>query len=281
MTEITWHVPPRLLARFAGDPAAVDDVTASSIEGHLVACSTCRAHLAAANAPSAVAASWDAVADRIDRPRPSVLERFLEYMGVGGGQARLVVATPALQLAGLAAIAGLALAAAILSRSADTDGPFLVLSPLVPLVAVAATFAPAADPVGETGVATPLHGAALALRRAAVVIGTTLILLALAAAGVPGVGLESAAWVLPALALALGSLALGTWWRVEVCAGGLACAWLAAISSVRLAGGGHIAIAATASFRPAGQVAALAVSLLATAVLAARSDLYATLEARS
>ena len=275
-----WHAPRGLLARFAVNPAGTDAVTASSLESHLVACPGCRAVLADA-APLDVAASWDAVADRIDRPRPSLAERFLERLGLGGGLARVVGATPALQLAGLAAIAGLAIAATVLSRTADAGGPFLVLAPLVPLAAVAATFAPAADPAGETGVATPLHGVGLALRRAAIVVGVTFALLALAALAVPGLSLSSAAWVLPALALALGSLALGTWWRVEVCAGGLAAAWLVATASMRLVEGRHFALADTAVFGPTGQVAALAATLLALAVLAGRFDRYATLEARS
>ncbi len=276
-----WHVPPSVLTRFALDPGAADDVTGASIETHLMSCPSCRGSLTTAAAPAAVALSWDAVADRIDRPRPSPVERLLERLGLRGDLARLVVATPALQLAGLVAIAGLAVAASVLSRSADAGGPFLVLAPLVPLAAVAAVFTPAADPAGETGVATPLHGAGLALRRAAFVAGTTVVLLGLAALAVPGVGLESAAWVLPALALAVGSLALGTWWRVEHCAGGLAIAWATVIGSVRLVEGRSIVLRETVLFSPSGQFAALALVLVAAAILTARSDRYATLEARS
>lgn len=276
--EPGWHAPANLLARFAAEPGLIDDVTAASLETHLVACSACRAHLAAA-APLDAAASWEAVADRIDRPRASLAERLLERLGVGGGLARLVSATPALRLAGLAVIAGLAAAAVALAREADAGGPFLVLAPLVPLAVVAATFAPAADPAGEAGVATPLHGAGLALRRASVVLGMTFVLLGLASVGVPGLGLESAAWVLPALALALGSLALGTWWRVEHCVAGLASSWLATIASLRLVEGRQFALGESAVFTTSGQVTALAVALLATAILTTRSDRFATLEA--
>ena len=275
-----WHAPVSLLARFAAEPASMDDVTAASIESHLVACPTCRTELTAA-APLDVAASWDALADRIDRPRTTVVERLLDRLGVGGGLARLVGATPGLWLAGLAAIAGLAVAAVLVSREADAAGPFLVLAPLVPLASVAATFAPAAEPSGETGVATPLYGVGLALRRAALVVTTTFVLLSVAALAVPGVGLESAGWVLPALALTLGSLALGTWWRVEVCASALALGWVAVTASMRVVEGRQLVVADTAVFGPLGQVAALSFTLLAGSVLVARSDRYATLEARS
>ena len=275
-----WHATSSLLARFAQSPASVDDVTAASVESHLVACHECRSRLAAA-APLDVAASWDAVADRIDRPRTSLAERLLERLGIGGGTARLVGATPGLWLAGLIAVAALAVAAVVASRTADAAGPFLVLAPLVPLVAVAGAFAPAADPAGEAGLATPLYGLGLALRRAAAVVTTTFALLTVTALAVPEVGAESAAWVLPALALALGSLALGTWWRVEVCTAALALAWVAATASVRVVQGRRFTVADSLVFAAPGQVAALALALLAGAVLVARSDRYATMEARS
>ena len=280
MTDTGWHAPADLLARFAADPARIDDVTASSVESHLVACPTCRSTLAGAAAVD-VDASWAAVADRIDRSRPSLTERFLERLGVGGGLARLVAATPALRLSGLAAIAALAAAATVLSRTAGAEGPFLVLAPLVPLAAVAATFAPAADPAGEAGVATPLHGVGLAVRRSAVVLATTFAVLGVAALALPGVSLTSAAWTLPALALAVGALALSTWWRVEACVAGLALAWVATTQSAWLLEGRGVAVADTLVFKAGGQATALLLVLLATAVLAARSDRFATLEARS
>lgn len=280
MTDTGWHAPADLLARFAADPTRLDDVTASSVESHLVACPTCRARLAAA-ARIDVDASWAAVADRIDRPRPSLTERFLERLGAGGGMARLVGATPALRLTGLAAVAGLAGAATLLSRTVGAEGPFLVLAPLVPLAAVAATFAAAADPAGEAGVATPLHGVGLALRRSALVLATTFVVLAVAALAVPGLSLTSAAWALPALALALGSLALATWWRVEVCVSGLALAWVSVLASARFLAGRRLALADSLVFEAGGQAACLLLVLLAAAVLAARSDRFATLEARS
>lgn len=275
-----WHAPAALLTRFASNPADVDDVTASSVESHLVACAGCRAQLASVT-PLDVASSWGAVADRIDRPRSSRLERVLEHLGAGSGLARLVGATPGLWLAGLGAITALALTAALVSRTTGAAGPFLVLAPLVPLAAVAATFAPAADPAGETGVATPMHGIGLALRRAAVVVVTTFALLGVAALAVPGVGFESAAWVLPALALVLGSLALGTWWRLELCVSALALTWVAVSVSMRVTEGRNLALDETRLFGTAGQAGALAAALLAAAVLAARSDRYATMEARS
>ena len=85
MTETDWHAPPALLARFAQDPGAVDDMTASSIEAHLVACVDCRQQLTDAADPTLAETSWDAIADIIDRPQPRMFERLLQQVGFGSG----------------------------------------------------------------------------------------------------------------------------------------------------------------------------------------------------
>src|SRR4051812_19011263 len=100
-----WHATPEVLARFATAPDAVDDLTAASLEAHLLGCGPCRRAVAtaAAGAPVAAAVTWDEIADRIDRPRPTVTERLLARF-VPDHVARIVAATPALRLAWLAAV---------------------------------------------------------------------------------------------------------------------------------------------------------------------------------
>ncbi len=278
MTDAHWHVPTALLARFAGGPGAVDDITAASIDAHLVACGDCRRELSAAADPSVAAISWAAVADRIDRPRSTVLERLLRRLGMSSGTIRLLAATPALQAAGLVAVAVVAVAAGVLSRTAGADGIFLVLAPLVPLAAVAASFASAADPVGEAGVATALHGAGLVLRRASAILAVNLGVLGAAALALPDLGPSAAAWVLPSLALALGGLALGTWLRAEVAVATLASGWLLTVWSLWWFAGHDVALADSATFAAYGQISALAAIAAAGIVLVARRDRFATLE---
>ena len=279
MTDAHWHVPTALLARLTDDPRAVDDVTAASIDAHLLACASCRHALTAVAAPALAATSWAAVADRIDRPRTTVLERLLRRLGMRSGTTRLLAATPALQAAGLAAVAVVAVAAGVLSRTAGADGLFLVLAPLVPLAAVAASFASAADPAGEAGVGTPLHGAGLVLRRASVILAVDLGLLGAAALALPDLGPSAAAWVLPSLALALGALALGTWLRAEVAVATLASGWLLTVWSLWWFAGHDIAVADSATFAANGQMAALAATAAAVIVIVTRRDRFATLEA--
>jgi hypothetical protein len=277
VTDTDWHAAPGDLARFATAPASLDDMTASSLEAHLVACARCRADVAAAMPRARLAGSWDAIADRIDRPRPTLFERLVPR-GVSGTLARLVAATPALQAAGLAAIATLAFGAAALSRAADAEGPFLVLAPLAPLVAVAGSFAPAADPAGEAGVATPLHGVGLVVWRSVVALTATMALLGLATVLLPELDPSAVAWILPSLALSAGVVALGTWLRAEVALGLLAGAWLFLVVVARWVLDLHTPLASTVTFAPTGQLVAGALALAALAVAIARRDHFATME---
>ena len=274
-TDDNWHAPAEILERFLSN--AVDPVTAASVEMHLVACTSCRKVLRALSDPHLAEASWDAIADRIDQPQASAVERLARRVGVRDGIARVVAATPALRLAGLTAIALVAVGAASASRVADAEGPFLLLAPIVPLVAVAATFARATDPAGETGLAAPLSGVGLLVRRAVVVLGVTFALLGIAAP-FSAVGSAAAAWVLPALALTFAALAVATWLPVEASVGGLAAVWFAGVLTVRFLTGFGTAFADSAVFTATGQLVALATIAVAGAVLVVRRERFATLE---
>ena len=279
----TWHAPPDVLARFATDPSTLDDAVASSLEAHLLACAPCRQAVAATATradPVLGVRSWERVADRIDRPARSPLERLLGTLGVQDGAARLLASTPGLRLAWLGALAAVTAAAVAAARSNDSLGPFLAIAPLAPLAAVAATFAATADPAGEAGVATPLHGAGLVLRRAASVLASTLLILGVGSLALPGVGLDAAAWVLPGTALAVGALAMGTRWPVAVATAALTAAWVLAVPTALWWAGKGTPLSATVIFRAPGQLTAFALALTAASVVAARRDAYSTLEVR-
>lgn len=273
-----WHAPPGLLNRFGADPSAIDSTTAASLEAHLVSCADCRRTLGEAADPGSITASWDAIAKRIDVPRQHLVLRLLGKIGVSSALARILAATPALQAAGLVAIVAIAAAATVAARTADALGPFLLIAPLAPLATVAAAFASSADPAGEAGVATPLHGAGLVVRRAVAVLGVTFVTLGLAALALPDLGPRAAAWVLPGLALALGALALATWVRIEVAVSILAATWMTVVWTVWLAGD-RGPVVDTAAFAAAGQVASAAVAVVAAILVAVRRDRFATLGA--
>lgn len=274
----TWHATTDSLVQFARSPEALDDVTASSIEQHLMNCAECRAAVTAAADRGALERSWAAVADLIDQPHRTHSERVLVRLGLPIDIARVVGATPTLRVAWLATTVLLAAAATAVARDAGSDAPFLVVAPLVPLGSVFLAFLPAEEPAGEAAAATPLFGAGLVLRRAAAVLVPTFAVLLSAGLAQRGAA-TGAAWILPGLALTFGSLALATFMRAAVAAGTLAMSWLTLLVLVSAFDGQPLPVARTAVFQPLGQVCALGVSLLAAVALYARRERFATIEA--
>lgn len=281
MTEPTWHVPSDVIARFADDPTRLDPATGSSVETHLVACRTCRDQLNSFADQAWLEASWDGVADRVDRPRRTTVERILDRTGMASGPARLLSATPGLRAASLATVAILTTLAVLATRETDSLGAFLTIAPLVPLAAIGISFAPATDPLGETGMATAMIGPRLTLIRVAAALVTSFVVLAAGGLALPQFGSTSFLWAIPGLALAFGSLALGTWLPVERAAVGLAAAWLIAVGTTWQLSALGESLSSTALFEAPGQVTLLALAAAGAAVLAARIDRYSTLEVRS
>jgi hypothetical protein len=281
MTDVgRWHVPSDVIERFAHDPGRLDPATGSSVEKHLVACHRCRDELNARVDRVWIEASWDRVADVVDRPRRGALEWSLDRVGVPGGTARLISSTPSLRAASFASIVVLSALAVWASRQADSLGPFLVIAPLVPLAAIAITFSPVSDPIGEAGTATATHGPRLTMIRVAAALATSLLALVVGGLVVPSLGSSAFLWLIPGLALALGSLALGTWFPIERCAAGIAVGWLIAIAGAWRFRDLDQSVSQTVLFTPSGQAALLALALLAGAVMTTRIDRYSMLEVR-
>lgn len=278
MTDTAWHASDELLTRFASDPSNVDYALAASLEAHLVGCDRCRRLIGDRLGPSFLDESWARIADEIDQPTATVTERALRAVGVPDAWARLLVATPGLLGAGAISVAAILILVVVGSRTTETAGAFLVLAPLLPMAAVAASFHPAADPAGEAGVATPLHGWALALRRVVVIGAGVFVLLAVADVAMGDIGVPVSAWVLPSLALAAAGLALGTWFRIEAAVGSLVMAWIVIVSSVRWFDGPEVSFADSSTFAPLGQVLATAALVIAAAVIAVRRDRFQTME---
>jgi len=278
MTENAWHAPADLLDRFVAGPGSLDGVSAASLEAHLLACDQCRAAVSSRTPTEILEQSWSSIASRIDRPHLSFVEGVLCRLGVSEGSARVLAATPGLSIAGLLAVVAIASGAVVSSRITDTAGAFLVVAPLLPLLAVTGTFAAAADPAGETGVVTPLHGLGLVLRRSVVVLAVVFFVLGLADLAVGQLGVPVLAWVLPAWSLAVGAMALGTWFRAEVAALGLGLGWMVLVLVTRWAEGRSAGYAQAVVFAPAGQVTALVVLVAATWVVVLRRAQFQTME---
>jgi len=265
---MTWHASATELARYATE--TVDDATASSVEAHLVTCSLCRAEVATHVEPLRLEQVWSGVVDAIDRPRLRLAERLLHRLGVSDGTARLLAATPSLQLSWLAAVAGaLAFAAVAAQIKGDGLAVFLIVAPLVPLAGVAAAFGPDLDRSHEISAATPMAGCRLLLLRGCAVFAATVLLAGLAALALPGLHWTSAAWILPALSLTLAALGLATFTSVERAAPAVAVFWVTAVSAAAYGPRDWMA-----AFGTKGQAWSLVVIAVAAVVIIQRRDAF-------
>lgn len=213
------HPTPALILRYATGDAGIDDATVWAIEAHLESCSGCRALLAEA----------------VDADTRDLLARVSEGIaaGIAAGPApaprRRLRRTGVVNrvLPWLAAAAALMLAAVGFERS-FTSLPSLVLlvSPVAPLLPVAAVWSRRTDPAWELIASTPRSGLWLLLRRTLAVLAAVLPILAVAGWWA---GHSPALWLLPGLAFTAASLALGGLVGVDRAAVALAGVWSAAV----------------------------------------------------
>lgn len=162
---------------------------------------------------SRIDANWRAITIELDAPRASLVERTLRRFGLPSHVTRLMAATPALRRAWFLAV----VVAALIGRAGTGAGDaredllvMLLISPLVPVLGVTLAFGATADPAHEIALATPMRGLRLILTRAAVVLGLSTVVLAVAALFTPSIPLVAFAWLLPSLGLTSSTVALMT-----------------------------------------------------------------------
>ncbi|GII77307.1 hypothetical protein Sru01_22890 [Sphaerisporangium rufum] len=265
-----WHLPADLAGRYAA--GRLDPAQTMSVEAHLERCARCRAAIPAD--AGWLAASWERVADIVDRPRAGVAERLLCRCGVPQHLARLLTATPALSRAWLGSVAAV-LAFAVLAGLASTFAvpvgragvllAFLLLAPILPTAGIAAAYGTRVDPGHELQAATPMAGPRLLLLRALAVQVTAVTLTGLCAPFLPGPPGLVAAWVLPSLGLTAAVLALTRLVPVQPAAAGISACWAAAV----LVYGGW-ADDLFAAFRPPAQALYAITALVLLPVLLTR-----------
>lgn len=269
---MSWHADEALVSRYAR--GEIDEVTAMSLEAHLATCAVCRSKLTKFVDPERLQRGWEAVLSAIDAPRRGPLEAALARIGVDDGTARLVAATPSLRASWLAAVSvalGFAFAAALWSVSGLLV--FLVVAPLLPVIGVAAAYGPGVDPTYEIGLAAPLSSFRLLLLRAAAVLATTTVLAGLAGVALgmmsPRPGWIAAAWLLPALGLTLGSLALSTVIAPLRAAGAISLAWVVVAVVVTAPASDKLAL-----FRSPGQIVFALLAVMAGLAVAWRQKAF-------
>jgi hypothetical protein len=270
---MTWHAPTDSLVAYAA--GQLDDTSSASIEAHVMTCGSCRETLADLGEGSRLETVWTAIEARMDEPRAALLERFLGRMGVSEGKARLIAVTPSLQLPWISAVVmvmGLAVLASYSEPGDKAVYVFLVAAPLLPLLGIALSFG-RADPARELTMAAPIRKLDLLLARAVTVL---LVTTAISAAATTALGREDwsvVTWLLPALGLTAGALALSTWVPAQWAAGALSALWVSgAIVSARGSSLHADLIDRFVAFRPEGQALFVVVAAAGFIVVVLRRD---------
>ncbi|WP_406154476.1 zf-HC2 domain-containing protein [Streptomyces sp. NBC_01023] len=239
-----WHVGGPLAARYVSGEAAEKD--AWSLEKHVEACGPCAARVSAAVRASAAGPALAEVratvlgqarASRAARGRLGTVRDAPHgsWRARGRHAARaLWTVGPALRGPWAVAVVLVVLGAAGLAHGAGLTGArtlLLALAPVVPVAGVALSHGRHADPMHEIVTSTPSGGLRVLLIRTAAVLMTGVPVLTGAEALLPdGDGVPGAAtWLLPGLALTLGSLALGSYVGCRTAAAVLGTGWACAV----------------------------------------------------
>lgn len=228
----TWHLADTDLAGYAA--GALNPPLVWSVEAHLAACGQCRARLTVAAPPALLDDGWNRLDAALDAPVPGPVERLLAAVGVPEATARLLAATPALRLSWVSAVAVTIALTAVVAHLAEPF-VFLVLTPLLPLLGVAAAFGPRTDPTYELAVVSPIHTFRLMLLRCVAVLSVVTVLaaaatLTLATGGPPVVG-----WFLPSLGLTSAALLLTPRLGPVAAAATVGAGWLLLVAATGLA----------------------------------------------
>jgi len=279
-----WHASAGLVARYADGSLAEPD--AWSLEKHLESCPGCAALVSRAVRGTAAGAVLDEVREAVLGAAPAGAARSVAAPAPALSRlARLLwAAGPAVRGAWLPAVLLVAVGAMVLGYGGGVPGTralLLAIAPVVPVAGVALSYGPHADPLYEVVAASPAGGLRLALTRTAAVLAVSLPLLTLTGLLLPASGAPAAAaWLLPGLALTLGTLALASFVGCRTAAGVTAGGWLCAVGApVPGAPGGEIttrlAEQLSRCFDGAGaQGAWAAAAVLSAALLMARRPAY-------
>jgi hypothetical protein len=270
---MNWHAPPELLMLYAaGD---LDHARVLSLEAHTLRCSECRDRLSELAAPLAER-TWPAIADMIDTPRLPWFERVLERLGVSAPTARLIGTTPSMRLSWfVSTVLSLAFGVFLSHVASGTSRslPFLVIAPLMPVLAIAVAYGPAFGNTSEIERATPFAPWRLLLLRSMTVLAVCVAATAVMSLGVAGPAARAWLWLAPALALSAVVLALSTWVSLGVAAATTSGAWivLAAGCSVIRTRHAEAMFTRFVMFRPTGQLVTIGVALLSALVFTTRA----------
>jgi hypothetical protein len=265
---MSWHVEEAVLHRY--QIGTVDRVTGVSLEAHVTECVDCRGALMVDG--DWLEQSWVGIADRVEPGSRTVVERVLTSVGVPSHLARVMAVTPSLRPSWLIAVTLTLLFAAMASSLMVQPGSFdlfLAVAPLIPVAGVAVAYGRVGDPAYEMTAAAPIDPLRLLLLRAAAVTGFALVLsliLDVIFSSTRATGL----WILPALALTLTTLALGTQLAMMAAAAASAVGWVVVLTLFLVRGETRM----ESVFGLEAQLVSVVVAVAATFVFVHGRDVY-------
>ena len=230
-----WHLTPAQAHDYAARRS--DEITAMSVEAHLVRCIPCRSLLPVDE--SWLADGWEALRDVVDRPRRGPVEALLSAAGLRPETAKLLAATPRLYQAWLGSTVVVLIAALLAAHLVPLGSlVFVFLAPVIPLAGVALAYGPGIDPAHTLASVTPMAGQRLLFLRTCAVLVPALLLCTGAALMLPHADTAwgTAFWLLPSLTLVAGSLLLSRWIHLSAASGIVGALWLAVLFLVSLSG---------------------------------------------
>jgi hypothetical protein len=249
---MSWHVDAPVWEAYAA--GRLDPAAELSLESHLTGCPDCRAAARSQVAPAVVDEVWTHVRQTISAPVLTLPQRAMRRLGVRPDDAVVVSAADSFMVPWAVAVGFAVVSACVVGLAglgpASRDAAFLALAPLVPVLAVVASY-DALDPVREVVAATPYSKLRLALLRATAALAVAVPATMTIGFVVPNMEDLAVAWLAPSLGLTLAALVLLTWFEAWVTGGLVASAWVTVVAVLRT--GDQVDALAT----PFGQVAFL------------------------
>jgi hypothetical protein len=271
---MTWHVDDEAAVRYV--ERRLDGTSAASVESHLVACDACRSRVNGHVDDELLNSVWVSLTDVIDRPVANPLEQLVRTFGCSETTSRIISATSRARWSFLFAV-GVSIALALLAAGSGDDQPFglvLLVAPLGPLMATATAYGRWSDPASEIAVTTPTPALRILLARTLASVVPAVVLTAVAVPWLAGRGWLAIAWLLPALALCAGALALSSWVGIERAAIACALVWIAPAIVLRVPIERMIGW-----FAGPAQIMSLVTVAIAGAVVSVRRDQFEHMEA--
>jgi hypothetical protein len=247
---MTWHIDAPVWEAYAD--GLLEPAAELSVESHLVGCPECRSAARSLVPAGTAQAVWSDVRATISAPTLTLPQRVMRRLGVPLDDVVVVSAADAFMIPWVVAV-GFAVASACIVGLANLgpagrDATFLALAPLVPVLAVVASY-DALDPLRELMATTPYSKLRLVLLRATAALVVAVPATMTIGFVVPNMDDLALAWLAPALGLTVAALVLLTWFEAAVTGVLVASAWVTVVALLRLGDQVH------ALTTPLGQVA--------------------------